>query len=82
MASKRRSKEEDSGEREEAPAKRSKGGGSRNLREEVRRLEGHTDCVKSASFSSDGRHVVSASWDKTVRVWDWESGEEIGRAHV
>jgi len=48
--------------------------------EEVRRLEGHTDFVRSTSFSSDGRHVVSASGDcKTVRVWYAETGEEVRR---
>ena len=30
----------------------------------------HDDGVLSASFSADGRQVVSGSWDKTVRVWN------------
>ena len=27
-----------------------------------------------AAFSPDGKHIVTASWDKTTRVWDAETG--------
>jgi hypothetical protein len=37
-------------------------------------LVGHTNIVNSAQFSPDGLKVVSASWDKMVRVWDAASG--------
>ncbi|HEY9605503.1 MAG TPA: CHAT domain-containing protein, partial [Allocoleopsis sp.] len=33
-------------------------------------LRGHQDGVNSASFSSDGKLIVTASSDKTARVWD------------
>jgi WD40 repeat protein len=31
----------------------------------------------SASFSSDGRRIVTASSDRTARIWDAASGREI-----
>ena len=30
----------------------------------------HDGTVSSAQFSADGQRVVTASWDKTARVWD------------
>ncbi len=36
--------------------------------------------VVSAAFSPDGKRVVTASWDKTARVWDPETGTQIARS--
>jgi hypothetical protein len=35
-------------------------------------LQGHTDTVVSASFSPDGARIVTASSDRTARLWDAE----------
>ncbi|KAF5851015.1 hypothetical protein GGP41_010749 [Bipolaris sorokiniana] len=40
-------------------------------------LEGHTSYVTSAAFSAAGDRLVSASHDKTVRVWDAKTGEPL-----
>ena len=41
----------------------------------ARTLEGHSDWVRSVSWSPDGGQLVSGSSDNTVRVWDAASGE-------
>jgi len=39
-------------------------------------LKGHTNTVLRASFSPDGKHIVSASKDFTIRVWSAETGSQ------
>src|SRR5262249_43989684 len=38
-------------------------------------LGSHGDSVSSAAFSPDGSRIVTASGDKTARVWDAASGK-------
>ena len=40
-------------------------------------LNGHEDAVASVTYSPDGRHIVTGSFDKTVRIWDAESGTQL-----
>jgi WD40 repeat protein len=47
-----------------------------NLRER-KVLSGHYGAVRSAAFSPDGARVVTASDDRTARVWDSVTGEAI-----
>lgn len=40
-------------------------------------LQGHTNHVMAAAFAKDGEHLLTGSWDNTVRVWDAKTGEPI-----
>jgi WD40 repeat protein/TPR repeat protein len=44
---------------------------------QVLALAGHTGWVISAAFSPDGRRIVTASADKTARVWDAAGGQQL-----
>lgn len=35
---------------------------------------GHTGTVLAAAFSSDGKHLATAGWDGTARLWDLTTG--------
>jgi WD40 repeat protein len=43
----------------------------------IRTFIGHTDLVWSVSFSPDGQYALSGSFDKTLKLWDVNSGVEI-----
>ncbi|MCA2683350.1 MAG: hypothetical protein IM504_07275 [Microcystis sp. M038S2] len=45
---------------------------------ESNRLVGHNDGVWSVSFSPDGKTLATGSEDKTIKLWNVETGEEIG----
>jgi guanine nucleotide-binding protein subunit beta-2-like 1 protein len=37
-------------------------------------LHGHNGFVSDVVISSDGQFALSASWDKTLRLWDLNTG--------
>jgi WD40 repeat protein/formylglycine-generating enzyme required for sulfatase activity/poly(3-hydroxybutyrate) depolymerase len=40
-------------------------------------LEGHSDRVITLAFSGDGVYLASSSRDKTIKLWDLQSGQEV-----
>jgi len=43
----------------------------------IRTLKGHHDSVKSVAISSDNKYIVSASADKTIKIWNLKTGKLI-----
>ena len=44
---------------------------------EVKFHTGHSDAVRSVSFSPDRKYIASGSADDTVKLWEVDSGKEI-----
>tara|TARA_R110002072_G_scaffold289831_2_gene457090 strand:+ start:21642 stop:23882 length:2241 start_codon:yes stop_codon:yes gene_type:complete len=44
-------------------------------------LRGHTSTVSSLAVSADGRHILSGSWDNTLRLWNAHAGDSIREFH-
>ena len=47
------------------------------IRPELRTFSGHSSTVLSASFSPDGKMIISASGDQTLKLWDANTGKEL-----
>ena len=44
---------------------------------EVRKFEGNTDLIRGLAVSPDGKRLLTACFDKTIRLWDVSTGGEL-----
>lgn len=51
-------------------------------RAELRTFTGHTGRVTGVAFFPDGKRLVSGSADGTLRLWDVQTGQEVGQIKV
>ncbi len=42
----------------------------------------HNEFVQAIHYTNDGKEIVTASWDKTIRIWDASNGNLIRTIHV
>lgn len=40
-------------------------------------LQGHTDCIEHVDISQNNKYVLSISQDKTLRIWDLKTSEQL-----
>ncbi|GAM19507.1 hypothetical protein SAMD00019534_026820 [Acytostelium subglobosum LB1] len=50
----------------------------------IARLTGHQQIINLVSYSPNGRYFASASFDKSIKLWDGQTGKFLGnfRGHV
>jgi WD40 repeat protein len=43
----------------------------------VHALKGHTEAIYTVAFTADGKHVLTGSFDKSLKLWDVATGKEV-----
>ena len=43
----------------------------------ARILKGHSQAVRGIAFSPDGETIATASYDETIKLWNWKTGKQL-----
>ena len=48
-----------------------------DLQKVIHSISGHEEIISQIKYSPDGKLLVSASWDKTIKLWNADNGELV-----
>lgn len=48
-----------------------------SFRFDIERMTGHQQLINCVQFSPDGRLIASASFDKSIKLWDGRTGKYV-----
>ena len=44
------------------------------LEPKTEKANAHSARITSVAYSPDGSQILTGSWDKSLKVWEWDSG--------
>ncbi len=46
------------------------------------KIQGHTSNIYSVAYSPDGKYIISGSDDRSIKIWESDTGKELKQLNV